>query len=769
MGYRKIVVGTDGSPTANVARDVAIRMARRFRAQLVLVSAYELPITRRETAEEILNEAIAAAKKSKVDAIGALQSAPPADLIISVAEEQKADLLVVGNKGMGNPARFRLGSVPDRVAYFAPCDLLIFDTTGYVESGGDGEPGRFGHVLVATDGSPTASEAARKAFDLASIMGAKVTLVYVGDPIVGAIKLEETGRTAPEGVQVQPRITQGDPADRICEIAEAEGVDLIVVGNKGMSGARRFLLGSVPNKVAHYTPTNVLIAKTVERTVDDVAPGHGAVLEYQGKTMAVYRDEGGRIHALPARCTHMGCTVDWNDADKSWDCPCHGSRYTREGKVLQGPAVRGLDGSETGGAEELATAAPAAAVRTHRTEHFVVVGAGVTGGTAAATLREEGFEGTLSLIGSEPHYPYERPPLSKAFLRGEVPFEDALVHPPAYYRDHDIRTRFGLSAAAIDPGERTVRLSDGETLHFDRMLIATGARNRRFPIPGLDLPGVYDLRTVGEAEQIQLEMSPGRRVLVSGMGFIGSEVAASLRVRGLEVIAVDGMAAPLERVLGRQIGDVMAGIHRDHGVQLVFEDRVAEFQGRARVERVVTTSGRTIDCDFVVVGLGVEPNVDLLAGTGVKLDNGVLVDELCRTNVEGIYAAGDVANHYHPVYERYIRIEHWQNAVLHGRAAALSMLDKGRPYDEIHWFWSDQFEHNLQYAGFHTEWDDLVFRGSLEDRSFAAFYLKEGRVQAVAALNRGTDVHRTMPIIKAGGIVDPARLREEETDLRVLA
>jgi 3-phenylpropionate/trans-cinnamate dioxygenase ferredoxin reductase subunit len=764
-------VGTDGSATANVARDVAIRLAKRFRAKLVVVSAYEAPITPREKAEAILTEALAAAKKAKVDAVAALQSGPPADLIISVAEEQKADLLVVGNKGMGNPSRFRLGSVPDRTAYFAPCDLLIFDTTGFVEAGAQGQPGRFGHVLVATDGSPTAAEAARKAFDMASLMDAKVTLVYVGDPIVGAIKLEETARTAPEGVEVVQRITSGDPAEQICEIAENDGADLIVVGNKGLSGARRFLLGSVPNKVAHYAPTNVLIAKTVERTVEEVAPGHGAVLEYEGRTMAVYKDETGKILALPARCTHMGCTVDWNDSDKTWDCPCHGSRYSREGRVIQGPAVRGLDGSEAAPMAEdelIATPAPAAP-RSHRADRFIVVGASLTGANAAGTLRDEGFEGTLVLIGSENHYPYERPPLSKAFLRGEVPFEDALVHPPAYYKDNDIKTRFGMTVTSVDSRERTVTLDDGESIHYDRLLIATGARNRRFPIPGVDLPGVYDLRTIGDAERIRAEMARGRKVVVSGLGFIGSEVAASLRTRGLEVTAIDGLRAPLERVLGLEVGGVMADIHRDQGVELIFEDRVASFEGSTRVERVVTTQGRTIECDFAVVGLGVEPNAEVLAGTGVKLDDGVVVDEYCRTNVEGIYAAGDVANHYHPVFDRHIRIEHWQNGILHGRAAALSMLDKGRPYDEIHWFWSDQYGQNLQYAGFHTEWDDLVIRGSLEERNFMAFYMKEGRVLAVVALNRGTDVHRSLPLIKAGGRVDPMRLREEETDLRVLA
>jgi 3-phenylpropionate/trans-cinnamate dioxygenase ferredoxin reductase subunit len=771
MGYRRIVVGTDGSPTANVARDVAIRLAKRFRAKLILVSAYEAPLTTREKAEAILGEALEAAKKAKVDAVAALQNAPPADLIISVAEEQKADLLVVGNKGMGNPSRFRLGSVPDRTAYFAPCDLLIYDTTGFVEAGGKGQPGRFSNVLVATDGSPTANEATRKAFDLASLMDAKVTLVYVGDPIIGAIKLDDSARTAPEAVEVKRVIVEGDPADMICSVAETEGVDLIVVGNKGMSGARRFLLGSVPNKVAHYAKTNVLVAKTVERTVDELAPGSGAVLEYEGRTMAVYKDEGGKVLALPARCTHMGCTVDWNDADKTWDCPCHGSRYNRNGHVIQGPAVRGLDGSEAAPTAEDAAAAEAGlpAPSSHRTEHFIVVGASLAGANAAATLREEGFEGSLILIGSENHYPYERPPLSKAFLRGEVPFEDALVRPPAYYKDADINTRFGLTAVAVDPRERRVTLDDGEILRYDRLLIATGARNRRLPIPGLDLPGVYDLRTVGDAERIRAEIAPGRKVVISGLGFIGSEVAASLRRRGLEVTAIDGLRAPLERVLGLEIGEVMAGIHRDQGVELIFEDRVASFEGGRRVERVVTTQGRTIECDFAVVGLGVEPNVDLVMGTNVKLDNGVLVDQYCRTNVDGVYAAGDVANHYHPVFERNIRIEHWQNGILHGKAAALSMLDKGRPYDEVHWFWSDQYDHNLQYAGFHTEWDDLVIRGSLEDRNFLAFYMLNGRVLAVVGLNRGPDVHRSVPIIKSGGHVDPTRLREEDTDLRVLA
>jgi 3-phenylpropionate/trans-cinnamate dioxygenase ferredoxin reductase subunit len=296
-------------------------------------------------------------------------------------------------------------------------------------------------------------------------------------------------------------------------------------------------------------------------------------------------------------------------------------------------------------------------------------------------------------------------------------------------------------------------------------LIATGARNRRFPIPGLDLPGVYDLRTVEDAERIRAEIHPGRNVVVAGMGFIGSEVAASLRQKGLSVTVIDGNVAPLARVLGEQVGRVLEGIHRDKGVQMHFEDRVASFEGSGRVERVMTAGGLTLECDFAVIGLGVEPVTDFLDGSGVEVENGVLVDELCRTNVPGVFAAGDVAAHYNPVFGRRLRVEHWQNAIKHGQAAALSMLGKGSPYRDTYWFWSDQYETNLQYVGYHTEWDQLVVRGSLEDRNFLAFYVKEGRVLAAVGIGRGEEVQRCAALIDAGAPVDPVKLSDEGVDL----
>jgi 3-phenylpropionate/trans-cinnamate dioxygenase ferredoxin reductase subunit len=399
---------------------------------------------------------------------------------------------------------------------------------------------------------------------------------------------------------------------------------------------------------------------------------------------------------------------------------------------------------------------------------FSIVGASLAGATAAATLREHGFDGDITLIGAEPQPPYERPPLSKQYLRGETPFEKALVRPPTYYDEHRIETLFGVRATRVEAAERTVLLDTGRRVRYDKLLIATGVRNRRPPIPGLELEGVLDLRSVGDADALRHHIAAGKRAVVIGMGFIGCEVAASLRQMGVEVVAIESSPTPLFRVLGEDVGAVVAGIHRDHGVETIFDDLVLRFEGHGRVERVITKSGRRLECDFAVVGVGVEPVVDFLAESGIGIDNGILVDEYCRSTVEGIYASGDVANHIHPVFGRRMRVEHWQNAMKQGAAAARSMLGTGQPYDAIHWFWSDQYDANLQYAGFHHEWDRLVVRGSLQRRSFVAFYLNQGRIDAVVALNRGKDVRRAMPLIGSREVVDPERLKDEGVDLREL-
>jgi len=399
---------------------------------------------------------------------------------------------------------------------------------------------------------------------------------------------------------------------------------------------------------------------------------------------------------------------------------------------------------------------------------YVIVGASLAGATAAVTLRQEGADGTITLIGAEKNPPYERPPLSKAYLRGETPFENALVRPPAFYAEEGIETIFGCRALRIDASGRVVELDDGRRVPFDRLLIATGGRNRRFSVAGADLDGIYSLRTVQDADRIRMETTAGRRVVVVGMGFIGSEVAASLRQKDLDVVAIEPSKTPLARVLGEDVGQCLADLHRAHGVRTVFEDTVVAFEGTSRVERVLTKGGRRLDCDFVVVGIGIDPVVDVLDGSGIHVDNGVLVDEYCQTNVSGIYAAGDVANHYHPLFKRRIRVEHWQNAIKQGTAAARNMLGRHVAYDEVHWFWSDQYDANLQYAGFHSAWEQLVVRGRLGSDGFLACYVNEGRIDAAVALNRAKDLRRVMPLIKARRPVDLAQLRDESVDLRSL-
>jgi 3-phenylpropionate/trans-cinnamate dioxygenase ferredoxin reductase component len=400
---------------------------------------------------------------------------------------------------------------------------------------------------------------------------------------------------------------------------------------------------------------------------------------------------------------------------------------------------------------------------------FIIVGASLAGATAAATLRENGFDGDITLIGAEPQPPYERPPLSKQYLRGEISFEKALVRPADFYEQHHIETLYGVRVTRVEPAARTVQLDTGRRLRYDKLLIATGVHTRRLPIAGLNLQGVFDLRSVADADALRLQIAPGKRAAVVGMGFIGSEVAASLRQKGVEVVGIDPSPTPLFRALGEDVGQVMAAVHREHGVEMLFNDLVLRFEGDGQLRRVVTTRGRRIDCDFAVVGVGVEPAVDFLAGSGIGINNGILVDEYCRTTVEDVYAAGDVANHYHPVFRRRMRVEHWQNAMQQGAAAARSMLGAGRPYDAVHWFWSDQYDVNLQYAGFHQEWDRMVIRGSLDERNFVAFYLNQGRIDAVVGLNRGNDVRRTMALIKSRELVDHELLKDHDADLRNLA
>lgn len=368
----------------------------------------------------------------------------------------------------------------------------------------------------------------------------------------------------------------------------------------------------------------------------------------------------------------------------------------------------------------------------------VVVGAGLTGANAALEVGRLSPDAHVTLIGSEAHLPYQRPPLSKGFLRGTEPFDAALVAPRSEYERLGIDLVLGRRVARLEPESKQVRLDDDEVVPYDRVLIATGGRKRHLQFPGADREGVFDLRTVEDCERIQAAARAGRRVVVIGLGFIGCEVAASLRTLGLEVTAIDPGQAPLVRVLGPEVAGVIAELHRSRGVQLVLGDGVDRLEGGERVERAVTKSGRKFECDFVVAGIGIDPEVDLLRAAGARISNGVEVDAYCRTSLPDVYAAGDIADHAHPLFGR-IRVEHYNNAEKQGRAAAASLLDRGMPYDYVHSFWSDQFDQTLEYVGFASVWDSVTVEGSLRDRDFIVRYLREGKLLAAAAMGRGGD------------------------------
>jgi 3-phenylpropionate/trans-cinnamate dioxygenase ferredoxin reductase subunit len=398
---------------------------------------------------------------------------------------------------------------------------------------------------------------------------------------------------------------------------------------------------------------------------------------------------------------------------------------------------------------------------------FVIVGANLAGGVAAAELREGGFDGRLVLIGEEPLLPYERPPLSKEYLRGEQTIEQHRVRPEGWYEEHDVELLIGERAEHVDATAREILLSTGGSLAFDKLLIATGARNVLLPVPGADLDGVFGLRTVADADRIREAAQPGASCVVVGMGFIGAEIAASLRSMGVGVTVVEPFEAPMYRVLGPQIGNVLRDVHADHGVDMRLGDEVEALEGRGRVEAVRTGAGTRLPCDFAVVGVGVHPNVELAEGSGIELSGGVVVDAGLETNVPGVFAAGDVAMHDHPIFGP-LRLEHWENALKMGQQAARAMVGEKQPFDDPHWFWSDQYDVNIQVAGYAPTWDEVVYRGSVEERCFSAFFLKDGRLRSVLSMNKPRDVRRSMDAIRARARPDPTRIRDEDVDLRSL-
>ena len=385
---------------------------------------------------------------------------------------------------------------------------------------------------------------------------------------------------------------------------------------------------------------------------------------------------------------------------------------------------------------------------------FVIVGASLTGAKAAETLRAEGFDGRLVLIGAEAERPYERPPLSKDYLRGEAGLDKVYVHDEGFYDEHAIELRTATSVAAIDTGASEVVLESGERLSFDSLLIATGSAPRRIDLPGHELAGIHYLRDLQDSDLLRERFKAGGRLTVIGAGWIGAEVAASARQLGLDVTLVEMGDVPLERVLGREVGSIYRDLHIEHGVDFRGGVGLERFEGAGSVERVVLADGSSVDTDLVVVGVGVMPRTQLAEAAGIEVENGIVVSDRLESSVPGIFAAGDVANAFHPLFGRRLRVEHWANALNQGPAAARNMLGADAPYERVPYFFSDQYDVGMEYSGFATDWDEVVFRGDTAKREFIAYWLKDGRVLAGMNVNVWDVNEKIQELVRSGEPLD---------------
>jgi 3-phenylpropionate/trans-cinnamate dioxygenase ferredoxin reductase subunit len=393
------------------------------------------------------------------------------------------------------------------------------------------------------------------------------------------------------------------------------------------------------------------------------------------------------------------------------------------------------------------------------TRTLAVIGASLAGAKAAEAARDTGFDGRIVLVGDERGAPYERPPLSKAVLRGEKDPDSTRVHPDGFYAAHDIELVHDR-ATGLDLGAHRVELAGGDGIAFDTAVLATGAAPRRLDLPGADLAGVHHLRTIDDAVRLREAVGDASRVAVIGAGWIGSEVAASVRQMGVDVVLVDAAPVPLQRVLGDDIGGVFRELHAEHGVDLRLGTGVAQVRGKQTVEAVLLDDGRVEEADVVVVGVGVTPRTDLAEAAGLRVDNGILVDEHLETSVAGIFAAGDVANAWHPLYGRHLRVEHWANALDQGIAAGRNAAGDRGSYGRLPYFFSDQYDVGMEYVGHGDASDHVTVRGDLSSREFIAFWHHDDVVTAAMHVNVWDVVDDLRAIVESSTPADPARLAD---------
>jgi 3-phenylpropionate/trans-cinnamate dioxygenase ferredoxin reductase subunit len=402
---------------------------------------------------------------------------------------------------------------------------------------------------------------------------------------------------------------------------------------------------------------------------------------------------------------------------------------------------------------------------------FVIVGASLAGAKAAEALREQGFGGPLILIGEDTERPYERPPLSKGYLLGNAGRETIYVHPEPWYSEHDIDMRLGVSVTGIDAAGHRVILADGSQVDYAKLLVTTGSSPRRLAVPGADLDGVLYLRRVEDSDQIKATLQAAGRIAVIGAGWIGLETAAAARAADVEVTVLENAELPLLRVLGREAAEVFAGLHRDHGVDLRFGVEIAEITGSGgSADGVRLADGSHIRADAVVVGVGITPNIQLAEAASLTTGNGIVVDAQLRSSDPDIYAAGDVANAFHPLLGKHIRVEHWANALNQPQTAAKAMLGHDVAYDRVPYFYTDQYDLGMEYAGYVEPggYDEVVFRGDVGQREFVAFWLAGGRVQAGMNVNVWDVNDAIQALVRAGKPVNVSKLADPEVPLESL-
>jgi len=399
---------------------------------------------------------------------------------------------------------------------------------------------------------------------------------------------------------------------------------------------------------------------------------------------------------------------------------------------------------------------------------FVVIGGGHAAGQAVASLRQEGFEGEIVVIGDEPFLPYQRPPLSKQYLSGEQGLDRVYLRPEKFYEERNITLKLGVRVESLDCDAHIVVTSAGETINYDKALLCTGSRPRLLNAPGIDLAGIHYLRGIADVDGIRAEMADAKTMIIVGGGYIGLEVAAVARTAGLEVSVLEMESRILNRVTTPAMSEFYTQLHEGRGVKILTDTAVSGFEGDGRVSAAVTATGEKLPADIVIVGIGILPNVELAEAAGLDCDNGIVVDERCATSNLDVYAAGDCTNHPNPLLNRRLRLESVPNAMEQARVAAANLLGGDKSYAAIPWFWSDQYELKLQMVGFSTDADQEVLRGDPSSNQFARFYLENGVLVAADAVNSPKEFMACRQLVARQEKVDVDKLADSEVPIKEL-